>query len=105
MKYYGNLGFMEEREVEPGIWKQVITEYAYFGDLPRLMDHSQPAEKVNDDIKFNNQLSIILDPYALDNFVNLRYITFMNSKWKVSAVEVQYPRLIISFGGLYHEQE
>lgn len=105
MKYYGKLGFYEQREVKPGVWTDGIVEREYYGDLTRLINHNQPtADKVNEDLKLNNQLSVVLDPYALDNFANLRYITLMNSKWKVSAVEVQFPRLMISFGGLYNER-
>lgn len=104
MKYYGNLGFVEYDEPSPGVFREVIKEYAYYGDSIRVISHWQGAEKVTDDVKLNNQISVLLDPYALENYANLRYVTFMNSKWEVSAVEVQYPRLIVSFGGMYHEQ-
>lgn len=109
MKYFGKIGFVEYVEEDPldapGVYIERITEREYYGDLTRMINRSQPAsEKVTDDLKLNNQISVLLDPYALDNFSNIRYVTFLNSKWEVSAVEVQYPRLIISFGGLYHEQ-
>lgn len=104
MKYYGNLGFVEYEETAPGVFKETIKEYSYYGDTVRAISHWQGAEKVTDDVKLNNQISVVLDPYALENYANLRYISFMNSKWEVSAVEIQYPRLIVSFGGLYHEQ-
>lgn len=104
MKYFGKLGFVEWVEGPVGVFRETITEYDYFGDITRVINHSQGAEKVSDDFKFNNQLSVLLDPYALENFANLRYVTLNNSKWEVNAVELNYPRLIISFGGLYHEQ-
>ena len=104
MKYYGKLGFLEYVEPSPGVFVESIKEYDYYGDTVRIINHWQGAEKVTDDVKLNNQISVVLDPYALENYANLRYITFLNSKWKVSAVEVAYPRLIVSFGGLYHEQ-
>ena len=109
MKFYGAIGFVDYVEEDPvdhpGVMIEKITERVYAGDMPRIISHSQPAsEQVTDDIKLNNQISVMLDPYALDNFSKIRYVTFLNSKWEVSAVEVQYPRLVISFGGLYHEQ-
>ena len=109
MKFFGKIGFVDYVEEDPigapGVFIEVVTEREYSGDLPRMINHSQAAsEKVTDDLKLNNQLSILLDPYALDNFSKIRYVTFLNSKWEVSAVEVQYPRLLISFGGLYHAQ-
>lgn len=109
MKYYGAIGFVEFVDQDPidhpGVKIEKITERVYSGDVLRIIGHSQPAsEKVTDDLKLNNQISVLLDPYALDNFANIRYVTFLNSKWEVSAVDVQYPRLVLSFGGLYHEQ-
>lgn len=104
MKFYGPLGFAESVEGPVGVFIDKITEYTYYGDVIRIVNHTQGAEKANDDIKMNNQISVLVDPYALENFANLRYVTFNNSKWEVSAVELAYPRLIISFGGLYHEQ-
>lgn len=33
----------------------------------------------------------------------MRYAEFGGVKWKVTDVKVQYPRLILTFGGIYHE--
>jgi hypothetical protein len=30
------------------------------------------------------------------------YVEFMGTKWKITNVEVQYPRLILSVGGVYN---
>ena len=32
------------------------------------------------------------------------HIVFMGAKWKITSVEVQYPRLILTVGGVYNEQ-
>jgi len=58
---------------------------------------------VNDDISISNQISIIADPFANNNFHAMKYVVFMGAKWKVSEVTVEYPRLILSIGGLYNE--
>ena len=34
----------------------------------------------------------------------MRYVEFLGVKWKIESVEVQYPRLILSIGGEWHEQ-
>lgn len=104
MKFFGALGFAEPFEASVGVFVDKITEYNYMGDVVRIINHTQGAEKVSDDVRMNNQISVLVDPYALENFGNLRYVVFNNSKWEVTAVELSYPRLIISFGGLYHEQ-
>ena len=74
----------------------------YYGDLNRNIRHVSSNDKVNEDISVNNELSIVSDPYALENFYQMRYAEFMGVKWKVSSVEVRYPRLILSLGGVYN---
>ena len=62
----------------------------------------QEAGKVNDDISVSNELSIVADPFATQNFHRMRYAEFMGVKWKITSVDVQYPRLILTMGDLYH---
>lgn len=101
-KYYGKIGYAETVETAPGVWKEQITERNYFGDLTRITRRLQSSDKVNDDINISNELSIVADPYAMNNFHSMHYAEFMGTRWKVSTVEVQYPRLILSLGGLYN---
>ena len=46
--------------------------------------------------------SIIADPFAYQNFHAMRYIEWMGAKWKITKVNVQSPRLILSVGGVYN---
>ena len=100
MRYYGLIGYAETVEKRPGVWEDVIVERSYGGDVTRKGMRWQKGENLNDNLDVNNVISIVADPYALENFGNIRYVTFMNSKWKVSSVEVQYPRLNITIGGI-----
>lgn len=101
-KYYGKIGYNESVETTPGVWEEKITERSYYGDVVRNARRLQSTDKVNDDINVNNEISIVADPYAMNNFHSMRYVEFMGAKWKVSNVEVQYPRLILTLGGLYN---
>lgn len=101
-KYYGKIGFAENVEVRPGYWEEQITERPYYGDLIRNARRLQSTDQLNDDINIVNEISILADPYANQNFHAMRYIWFMGAKWKVSNVNVQYPRLILTIGGLYN---
>lgn len=105
MKYYGQIGYAETVELSPGVWGEQITERTYYGDVTRNNRRLQDSGQVNDNVTVSNEISVIADPYACHNFHAIRYLTFMVSKWKVSNVDVQYPRLILSIGGLYNEQE
>lgn len=101
-KFYGVIGFAAPVEITPGVWDEGIVERKYYGDLTRNTRRLQSGDKVNDDLNIANEISIVADPYANQNFHMMRYVEFMGAKWKVSNVEVQYPRLILSLGGVYN---
>lgn len=103
-KFYGIIGYAESVEVEPGIWEDQMTERRYYGDLIRNTRRLQSSDKVNDDITTSNEISILADPFAYENFHSMRYVEFMGTKWKVVNIDVQYPRLILSLGGVYNGQ-
>lgn len=102
-KFYDKIGFQIQKEVRPGIWKPVITEHIYGGDVLRQsFQSSQVSEKVNDDINISNEIAIIADPFALNHFSQMVYVNYMGQRVKVSSVEVLYPRLKIRMGGVYN---
>ena len=100
-KWFGKIGYAIREEKSPGVYTDKIVEREYFGDTIKLSSNWQGNSHVNDDIIVNNGLSIVSDPFAYENFSHIRYAEYMNSKWKVTAVEVQYPRLILTMGGPY----
>ena len=101
-KWYGVIGYAETVETTPGVWEEQITERRYYGELIRNNRRLQTADQLNDDISISNEISIIADPYVYENFHAMRYLEFMGAKWKITNVEVQYPRLILAIGGLYN---
>ena len=101
-KWFGKIGYAETVETSPGVWKEKITVRDYYGDLTRNTRRLQSADKVNDDLNISNELSIVSDPYAINNFHSMRYAEFMGAKWKINTVEVSYPRLILTLGGVYN---
>lgn len=102
-KFYGKIGFATEcDETVAGVYQEDYTEREYYGDLLRNNRSLQSADQVNDDITISNEISIVADPYARDHFYAMRYVCFMGAKWKVAKVEVQYPRLILSLGGVFN---
>lgn len=103
-KFYGPIGFAVQVESSPGVWTEDIIERNYFGDVIRNTRRLQSDSQVNDNITVTNEISIVADPYASQNFHAIRYVKFMGTKWKVSTADVQYPRLILTLGGVYNGQ-
>lgn len=101
-KWYGKIGYAELVENEPGDWDEEIVERSYSGDLIRNTRALQNSGGVNDNINISNQISILADPYVTQNFHSMRYAEFMGTKWKITNVEVSYPRLNLTLGGVYN---
>ena len=104
-KFYGAIGYSVTEETRPGIWKENIIERMYYGDLVRNTRRLQSSDKLNDNIDVSNEISILADPFANDNFHSMKYVEFMGAKWKITSVEVQYPRLILTIGGVYNGEQ
>lgn len=103
-KFYGEIGYGESVETVPGVWKDVITERKYFGDVLRNTRQLTNGESLNNDLSVNNSISILADAYAYENFFAIRYIKWSGSLWTLSDVEVQRPRLILRLGKVYNGQ-
>lgn len=101
-KWYGKIGFGATVQTSPGVYEDSIITRSYRGDLIRNNRRLQSTDQLNDNINVANEISIVSDPYANTHFHSIRYVEFQGAKWKVSSVDVQYPRLILSIGGLYN---
>ena len=107
-RYFGDIGYRETVETEPGIWEELITTRPYYGDTIRNFvrnEYQTEYQTTNKTPNCNNSISIVADPYAFENFHNIVYAVYMGTKWTVSNVEVQYPRLILSLGGVYSGED
>ena len=105
-KYYGIIGYyFEEQEVKPGVWEPVMDKRTVFGDFIKNVKRTENSGNANDDIVIVNQISFIADPYAMENFHRIKYATYMGCKWAVKSATVNYPRLILTLGGVYNEKQ
>lgn len=105
-KWSGIIGFRTEveKEDQPGVWTEIITERKYYGDAIKIYRSLDNSAEINDSININNQISIISDPYARLNYYKMIYITYMGIRWKIRNVEVEYPRMLLTVGGLYNDE-
>lgn len=102
-RFYGEVGFAQVNvETAPGVWEDVVIERKYFGDVLRNSRRLDGGDQVNNDISVGNSISIVADDDAFGHFFNMRYVMWMGTRWIVSDVEVQSPRLILKLGGVYN---
>lgn len=104
-RYYGRVGFLKdevESEDRPSRFVPVMEERFYSGNLLKNYASQQSSEKTIDDVTINDDISIVADPYALNHFSSIKYVELFGTLWETKSVSVEYPRLRISFGGVYH---
>ena len=103
MKSSRKIGFTETKEPRAAVWENVTIERHFYGDVIRDIRKNQSSGQVNDDINISNRISIVSNSFVRDNLSFMKYIEFMGAKWKITDVEVQYPRLVLTIGGLWNE--
>ena len=104
-KFHGMIGFVDtvEDPDNPGVWEEKTVEKEYRGDLIKVYRKTQTsADSVNDNLILSTEITIVADPYANQNMYAMRYVVFGGTKWKVTSVGVEYPRLRLSIGGVYN---
>ena len=107
MKFAGKIGFwVEDDEEKPGLFKPHIKEVAYTGDVSRDNRHWNPtSNSTNSEYKVNNEITILADLFARQNWNSIRYVLWNDIYWSVSSVTLGYPRITIVLGGVYNGEQ
>ena len=101
-KCSGVIGYALAGETQPGVWTEGITEKKYIGEIVKDNRRIVDQGEINGSINISNNISVVSNRFMLENMAYMRYLTFHNSKWKISSVDIKPPRIIITLGGLYN---
>ncbi len=100
-RFSGTVGFTNPVK-NAGVTKDVITERPYVGNEETNTRYFSNADSVLGKINFQTTLSIMADPYALENYKKIRYVEWAGAKMIVESVKRDRPRLILTLGGVYN---
>ncbi|WP_442881414.1 DUF7253 family protein [Anaerorhabdus sp.] len=101
-KYSGWVGYITQIESSPGVWTDSAIARKMRGDAISQAKTALVGDSVHDDVTINNRISIVADPYAYDNFMNIKYVEYMKINWKVTSIDIQRPRIILTLGGVWN---
>lgn len=97
------VGFVKEvKDRNTGIVKRENIERKFRADVQRSNSNVQSGDKVNDNLRLDMSFQIKLDKFTFENFQWIRYVVFNGTKWSVTNVQTQRPRLIVQTGGVYN---
>ena len=102
-KFYGRIGYEILEETSPGVWTPTTVIRTSSGDTVRRSRRLDSNSDVNDDINISEQISILADPYAFGHFHEMKWVERYGTKWKITSIDVEYPRLILTVGGVYND--
>lgn len=72
-KWFGKIGYAVTNETEPGLWDETILEREYYGDMTYDRRKRQTSGGINDNILLANVVSILADPFAIENCSYMAY--------------------------------
>ena len=101
-KFFGKVCYSTTKETAPGVWTPIEEPREYYGDVIRNARKWNSGESTNDNLDISNEISILADQFALENFNAIKWVEWSGVKWKVSGVDILYPRLTLRLGGVYN---
>lgn len=102
MRFHGEVGYGGTVETAPGVWEDVITEVAYYGDVESNAFRASQGDQVLETLTLSNSISIVADAYANENFSNIRYVMWNGVRWTVNSIIIERPRLTLYLGEVYN---
>lgn len=102
-RFYGVIGFSVNEKTAPGVWEPSITERPYKGDIIlNSRRYENNSDSTNDNLVVNHKVSVVSDSFMDDHIGSMLYVEFEKYKWKITNVEISYPRVILTLGGVYN---
>ena len=103
MKFAGDVGFwIKNDETKPGIFTDHMVEKHYTGDVTRAYNKWGPRDdSTNDELSLNNQITILADLFAKENWPSIKYVKWNGFRWKVKTVGINFPRLTLEIGEVW----
>lgn len=104
MKFAGYVGFwLKDVETKPGLFENKLIEKFYTGDVTRAYNKwADRDDSTNQELSLNNQISILADLFAQENWPSILYVRWNGKPWEVKTVGVSFPRLTLEIGGVWN---
>lgn len=101
-KFYGKIGYVGLQETDPGVYEEFSESRPYYGDVLWSSRRWDRDSDVHDELTLANKISVLVDPYAYEHLQDIKWVEYKNSKWRVTNIEDQYPRIVLTLGGVYN---
>lgn len=105
-KFFGTIGLVIMEQTAPGVYMPKTVTKSCYGEVLNVTKRWQgAAEQVNDNLNIDSRISILSNKFLTENLSHIRFVEWMGALWKVTSVELSYPRIILSIGGVYNAND
>lgn len=104
-KFCGTIGIRKTVNKGSGIWVEDVDKRTVYGEVKSNTRRLENGESINDNVNVNNTFEIVGDEDIFERFYDIVYISWRGQNWKVSNIDFQPPRLILTIGGIYNGYE
>lgn len=102
MRYSGRLGIVEEQEVRPGVWEEVVTEQKVLGTMENTVAEARVIDgEIIPRITSTRSVSVPARGVGQRDNRSIRYATWAGRRWTITSVVDQYPNIVCYFGEVY----
>lgn len=105
-RFHGAVGFdfgYREKPDDPSVYaNDGMMERYYFGDVLKHARKWEAGEGVNDNLNITNRISIVADDFTVKYCSAIRYVKWAGACWKVTSMDVDRPRIILTLGGVWN---
>lgn len=102
MRYSGKLGISEQREISPGVWEEVITEYDVLGTVTTRTEAVDQGDSILPRYRTTTTVSVLSRGVGHMDNSNIRYLTYIGKRWLITSQQSLYPTLKLYIGEEYH---
>lgn len=105
MKFFGQIGFIYEHEVKPGIWSNSAVERPAYGDILSNVRRWDEGQTVADSVVTSNEISVIADRFLCEHMGAMRYVRWNGTVWDIKSVKLVRPRAFLTLGEVYNGEQ
>jgi hypothetical protein len=101
VRWAGKLGYIQQTEVKPGIWEDVVTEESATGYLENVTEAVSTGSRVLPEYRTTTTVSVISNGQRVPGRV-LRYVTVWGVRMEIASLVHEPPRVSLYIGEEYH---
>ena len=101
-RFSGLLGFVRTELSDGGVYIEVATEVKVKGILKKISSRTYSEQEVNASVRLANEISVIGNNEIFNHLTSLKYVVWKGTKWSVTTITVEPPRVNIILGGVYN---